>query len=187
MFRTAARGAIVCVLLLSAVIVAAQTPKPFPTPNPPQPAKPAPPPPPPADGSAAATQPPPRPSTSAAPTEASLGLPIFPSSQFMTSFDAGRGQKYYLFGSTATFAEVVGYYRTALKQKGELVFDAPATHMFEVGKFKEETMAFPPSVTVKDYTWGGSEGFLNPKRGAQPARFPTIIQIVPLPEGGGQQ
>ena len=40
-------------------------------------------------------------------------------------------------------------------------------------------MAFPPSVTVKDYTWGGSAGYLNPKRGKQPARFKTIIQIVP--------
>ena len=42
------------------------------------------------------------------------------------------------------------------------------------------TMAFPPGVTVKDYTWGGSQGYLNPKRGAEPARFRTIIQIVPV-------
>jgi hypothetical protein len=40
-------------------------------------------------------------------------------------------------------------------------------------------MAFPPSVTVKDYTWGGKGGYLNPNRGTQPARFPTIVQIVP--------
>ena len=39
-------------------------------------------------------------------------------------------------------------------------------------------MAFPPGVTVKDYTWAGSHGYLNPKRGAEPARFKTIIQIV---------
>ena len=44
-------------------------------------------------------------------------------------------------------------------------------------------MAFPPSVTVKDYTWGGSAGYLNPRRGAQPARYATIIQIVPNPPG----
>jgi hypothetical protein len=55
--------------------------------------------------------------------------------------------------------------------------------MFETGRFREETMAFPPSVTVKDYTWGGSQGYLNPKRGAKPARFVTIIQIVPAPPG----
>ena len=93
--------------------------------------------------------------------------------------DAGRGQRYYLFGSTASFGDLVTYYRGVLKDRGELVFDAPAVHMFDTGRFREESMAFPPSVTVKDYTWGGSGGYLNPIRGAQPARFPTIIQIVP--------
>jgi hypothetical protein len=53
--------------------------------------------------------------------------------------------------------------------------------MFDIGRFREETMAFPPSVTVKDYTWGGSAGYLNPKEGGEPARFKTIIQIVPAP------
>jgi hypothetical protein len=55
--------------------------------------------------------------------------------------------------------------------------------MFEVGRFREETMAFPPGVTVKDWTWGGSQGYPNPKLGGQPARFPTIIMIVPPPSG----
>jgi hypothetical protein len=79
------------------------------------------------------------------------------------------------------FAQIVGYYKTVLKQKGELVYDEPPVHMFDTGRFREETMAFPPSVTVKDYTWGGSQGYLNPRRGAEPARFKTIIQIVPAP------
>jgi len=35
-------------------------------------------------------------------------------------------------------------------------------------------------VTVKDYTRGGGKGYLNPKRGAQPTRFKTIIMIVPV-------
>ena len=65
---------------------------------------------------------------------------------------------------------MVTYYRNALKERGNLVFEAPPTHMFEIGRFREETMAFPPSVTIKDYTWGGSAGYPNPKRGAQPAR-----------------
>jgi hypothetical protein len=43
-------------------------------------------------------------------------------------------------------------------------------------------MAFPPGVTVKDWTSSGRyPGYVNPKPGAQPARFPTVIQIVPLP------
>jgi hypothetical protein len=77
----------------------------------------------------------------------------------------------------------VAYYRTALKQKGDELFTAPPTHQFEIGRFREETMAFPPSVTIKDYTWGGSAGYPNPRRGVQPDRFPTLIQIVPVPAG----
>ena len=117
----------------------------------------------------------------AAPTDASLGLPIYPSAEFLSSYDAGRGQRYYLFGTNTPFAQIVDYYKNVLKQRGELVYDEPPIHMFEVGRFREEMMAFPPGVTVKDYSWAGSAGYLNPKRGAEPARFRTIIQIVPAP------
>ena len=86
-----------------------------------------------------------------------------------------------MFGARASFNEIVNYYKTILKQKGELVFDQPATHTFEIGRFREETMAFPPGVTVKDFTFGGSEGYINPKPNGTPKRFPTIIQIVPAP------
>ena len=103
------------------------------------------------------------------PTEATLGVPIYPGSQFIVSYNAGRGQRYYLFGTNADFAQAVTFYRTALKQRGELVYEEPPIHMFDVGRFREETMAFPPGVTVKDYTWAGSAGYLNPKRGADPA------------------
>jgi hypothetical protein len=154
----------------------AQTPVPFPRPGQPatQPAKPP------------ATPPAQTPAATAPagePTEALLGTPLYPGAQFITSYDAGRGQRYYLFGTNTPFGDIVAYYKTVLKQRGELVFEAPATHMFEIGRFREETMAFPPSVTVKDYTWGGSQGYLNPKRGAEPARFTTVIQIVPAPPG----
>jgi hypothetical protein len=118
-----------------------------------------------------------------APTEVALGVAIFPSAAFLGSFNAGQGQRYYLFGTTASFADLVTYYRGVLKDRGELVYDAPAVHMFDIGRFREESMAFPPSVTVKDYTWGGKGGYLNPVRGAQPARFPTILQIVPATAG----
>jgi hypothetical protein len=118
-----------------------------------------------------------------APTQATLGLPVFPSAEFIASYDAGRGQRYYLFGTNNTFTQIVEYYKTVLKQRGELVYDEPPIHMFEVGRYREETMAFMPGVTVKDYGWAGSLGYLNPKRGAEPARFKTIIQIVPAPAG----
>jgi len=116
----------------------------------------------------------------AAPTEAMLGVPLYPGLQFITSYDAGRNQRYYLFGSTSSFVDLVAYYRTLLKQKGDLVYEIPATHEFDVGKFDDKTMAFPPGVTIKDFHSGVSEGFPNPKPGGQPARFPTIIQIVPV-------
>jgi hypothetical protein len=169
------------VLLVAALGVCrpafAQVPLPFPKPTDSQ--KP---------GSSAPVKvaPPQKPGTvgdAAAPTEAKLGMPIYPSAQFLASYDAGRGQRYYLFGTNAPFAQIVEFYKSALKQRGELVYEEPPIHMFEVGRFREETMAFPPGVTVKDYMWAGSMGYLNPKRGAEPARFRTIIQIVPAPAG----
>lgn len=172
------------VLGLSAPLVA-QTPAPLPRAGDPQ--RPAPQKPP----AGTNVQPPPPPaatltSTPGAPTEASLGMPIYPGAEFITSYNAGRGQRYYLFGTNSPFAEIVGYYRTVLKQRGELVYEEPPIHMFDVGRFREETMAFPPGVTVKDYTWGGAMGYLNPKRGAEPQRFRTIIQIVPAQAGAAK-
>jgi hypothetical protein len=160
--------------------VLAQTPKPFPRPGEQRPASPVAPP-------ATPQQPAPttpQPAQSAGePTEQTLGIPVYPGAQFVASYDAGRGQRYYLFGTNADFAQIVNYYKSILKQRGELVYEEPPIHMFDVGRFREETMAFPPGVTVKDYTWGGSAGYLNPKRGSEPARFKTIIQIVPPPPG----
>jgi hypothetical protein len=115
-----------------------------------------------------------------------LGVAIYPTAQFLGSYDAGRGQRYYMFGTTAAFAEVIGYYRIQTDEKGDLVFKDPPTHMFTggtLGRFRDETMAFPPSVTVKDWTSGGSQGYPNPRLGAEPARFPTVIMIVPAPPG----
>jgi len=162
------RLSVATALVLGTISLGAQTPKPFPQPGPPQPQRPAP-----------ATNEPSGP----VPTEATLGVAIYPNAQFITSYDAGRGQRFYLFGAATPFAEVVTFYRTALKQKGEVLFESPPTHQFETGRFREETMAFPPSVTIKDYTWGGSPGYPNPKKGPGPERFPTIIQIVPAAPG----
>jgi hypothetical protein len=170
-------------LALSSLPGAAQTPQPFPKPGTAQ--KPVAPPaaPPAQPGKPPAVAPPVATTPGAAqndvPTRETLGVDIYPGAEFLASFDAGKGQRYYLFGTNTPFAEIVNYYRTALKQKGDLIYDEPAIHEFDIGRYREESMAFPPSVTVKDYTWGGSAGYLNPKRGKQPARFKTIIQIVP--------
>ena len=117
------------------------------------------------------------------PDPSQLNAPVLAGAQYLASYDAGQGQTFYLYGSVQRFADVVTYYRTVLKDRGELVFDEPAMHMFEVGRFRETEVAFPPGVTVKDYTWGGSPGYMNPNPGATPAFFPTVIQIVPPPPG----
>jgi hypothetical protein len=178
------------VLAVGAMLTAAQTPQPFPNPGGSrQTARPVPPPTPPPTSPAPATPVPRTPPAAAAqvadpatvaPTEAMLGVPIYPGAQFLTSYNAGRGQRYYIFGTAAPFVDLVTYYRTTLKQRGELVYEVPATHEFDVGKFNEDTMAFPPGVTIKDYQSDVSQGFPNPKPGGQPARFPTLIQIVPV-------
>jgi hypothetical protein len=158
-------------------IAAAQTPAPFPRPGQ-APAKP------PAQPQPSAPATAPAVSTGADKSEpGDLGVPIYPGAQFITSYDAGHGQRYYLYGTESDFAQIVAYYRTTLKQKGELVFEEPPVHTFEIGRYREETMAFTPSVTVKDYTWAGSAGYINPKPGGTPARFKTIIQVVPNPPG----
>ena len=180
-----------------AASAAAQTPQPFPRPGTAPPPSAPPPSAPPPSQPVAPAQPPPAPKPAApapapvqaspapadpgAPTEATLGVPIYPTAQFIASYDAGRTQRYYLFGSTASYADLVAYYRTVLKQRGDQVFLEPPTHMFDVGRFREETMAFPPGVTIKDWTWGGSAGYPNSRPNPQPARYPTIIMIVPAP------
>jgi len=173
----------VSLLLAAALAQQPPAPQPFPrTGGQQQPARPAPtpsqpsaPPPAPAPTTAGKTTAAPE----SAPGESQLGVQIYPGAQFLASYDAGRGQRYFLFGTTASFLDVVTYYRTALKQRGELIFDAPATHQFDIGRFREDTMAFPPSITVKEFQSQVSQGYPNPRPNAEPARFPTVIQIVP--------
>jgi hypothetical protein len=169
-------------LILATSSLLGQTPQPFPRPGGvQQPAtRPSAPPTP-----ATAVQSPPAAASAAAdpnaPSAATLGFPVYPSAQFLSSYDAGHGQRYYLFGSTAPYADLVTYYRTQLKEKGDQVFEQPLTHTFQIGRFREESMAFPPGVTIKDWTSNGSQGYPNPKLGGDPARFPTVIMIVPAP------
>jgi hypothetical protein len=168
-------------LLITALLtspILGQTPQPFPVPRaatPQAPAQPA--------------QAPATPATAApqqvdpgGPDAATIYFPLYPTAQFVASYDAGRGQRYYVYGTAAPYTEVVAYYRVQLKERGDQVFEVPLTHMFSIGRFRDETMAFPPGVTVKDWTSGGSQGYPNPKGpAAQPARFPTVVMIVPPP------
>lgn len=174
------RGVTGLVFLALTVSVAAQTPQPFPTPKSSQPApaapqtRPAPPAP-----ERAAPAPATTPTSPGAPDLG--GVPLYPSAVYLTSYDAGRGQRFHLYGVMLSYADAVSYYRSALKTRGDELFESPPTHQFELGRFRDSEMAFPPSVTVKDYTWGGSAGYVNPTLGGTPERFPTVIQIVLAP------
>ena len=165
--------------------LAQQQPVPQPFPRPGSPQRPAPPVAEPAAERPAPAQTAPQPAAkgAAAPTDEALGgLPVYPAATYLTSMDAGLGQRYYLYGTNATFVEIVAYYKTYLKQRGNEVFENdPPTHVFEVGRFREETMAYPPGITVKDYTWNGAEGYLFVRPGQAPQRYRTIIQLVPAP------
>lgn len=175
------------VLVLCTLI--AQTPQPFPRVGQPKPA-------PPPSSSAPATEPqrvgppvvqPPADAPAVStekPTVDMLGVQIYPGAEFLASYDAGRGQRYYLFGTNASFDEIVSYYRTVLKEKGDLVYEQPLIQEFDTGKYREETMAFPPSVTVKDYSTGNTQGYLFFSPGQPAKRYKTIIQIVPASPGG---
>jgi len=158
-------------------------PRPFPGTNPPPTAsgeKPAPPPAAPSTPAAATARPATPAAAAAAPGQdpALAGIPMFPAADYLDSFDAGRGQRIYLYGTSAPFLEVVAYYRTQMKSGGRELFKAPAMQQFDLGKYVEETMVYPPSVVVKDYTWNGATGYLFVS-GVQEKRYPTIIQIVP--------
>ncbi len=114
------------------------------------------------------------------PTDAIVGVQggIYPALTFLSSFDLGSGQRCYLFGTNTTFNQIVAYYKQILKDGGRTLFKTPAMQQFDLGKFQENAMAYPPSIVVKDYSDG--EGYLHVD-GTKDSRFKTVIQIVPSP------
>ncbi len=118
------------------------------------------------------------------PEEATLGgAPVYPTAEFLESFDAGKGQRYYLYGSNTDYETVVNYYRNVMRNGGRELFKEPAMQQFDLGRYDDNRMAFPPSIVVKDYG-SDSAGYLFVD-GTTQKRFLTIIQIVPLTAGGG--
>ena len=130
-----------------------------------------------------ANRPAPPAAQSGAPTDATLGVAgiIAPGLEFLESFDAGgaKGQRCYLFGTNAGFAETLAYYKQLFKDGGRELFKSPAMQQFDLAKFQEQTMVYQPSVVVKDYG-GGSAGYLHVV-GTKEQRYLTIVQIVPSP------
>jgi len=112
------------------------------------------------------------------PTPADLGAAmVYPSAEFLESYDLGRGQKMLIYGTNMAFDQIVTYYKAQRLSAREL-FREPPMQQFDIGRYDEKLMAQPPSIVVKDYTWNGSEGYLH-VAGTVEKRYRTIIQIVP--------
>ena len=105
--------------------------------------------------------------------------PIHPRAELLDTFDAGHGQQYIVYGADLPYVTVVEYYKQLLRTGGTEIFRTPAMHRFDLGRFDETTMAYPPSIVVKDYTWNGSPGYLHVD-GSSEKRYRTIIQVVPV-------
>lgn len=106
------------------------------------------------------------------------GVPIYPGAELLSSFDAGRGQWVFTFGTDMPFSDIVAYYKTQLRSSGAEVFRVPLIQQFDLGPFRSETMAYRPGVVVKDYSTPDSQGFLH-VAGTTEKRFRSVIQIVP--------
>ena len=106
------------------------------------------------------------------------GVALYPGAVLLGKFDASPSQPFYIYGTSAAYATVVEYYKTVLKDRGRQLFDGPM-HQFDLGRFRRETMALQPALTVKDYTWNGREGYVH-VTGRQIVKYPTVIQIVPV-------
>lgn len=107
------------------------------------------------------------------------GVPaVYPAAEYLESIDAGSGQHYYLYGTEAPFSDIVAYYRTVMRNGGREIYDTPGIHQFELGRFEENRMVYPPSVVVKDYSSSPGRGYLHVD-GTTEKRFRTIIQVVP--------
>lgn len=104
--------------------------------------------------------------------------PVYPTADYLDAIDAGSGQRYYLYGTNAPYSEIVSYYRTVTKSGGREIYRSPGTYQFDLGRFNDERMAYPPSVVVKDYSASTPAGYLHVS-GTNETRYRTIIQIVP--------
>jgi hypothetical protein len=104
-------------------------------------------------------------------------VPLYPGAVLLGRFEANPGQPFYLYGTASSYANVVEFYRGVLKERGRQLFGGPM-HQFDLGRFRRETMALQPAVTVKDYLWNGREGYVHVD-GLEVVKFPTVIQVVP--------
>ena len=154
------------VLAAATTLTAQQAPRPFPG----APARPS--------AQTPASQPPDQTQAAGPAIDPAAGVPLYPGAVLIGKFDANPAQPFYLYGTTSAYANVVEYYRGVLKDRGRQLFGGPM-HQFDLGRFRRETMALQPALTVKDYTWNGREGYVH-VNGLEVVKYPTVIQVVPV-------
>jgi hypothetical protein len=115
-----------------------------------------------------------------APVDARLtGVPIYPSADFLESFDIGDGQSVFVFGTNDLYDDVVAYYKSQLGKSSEVSKREPAIQQFDLGSTGSGSITKQrPSVLVKDFTWPDPAGYLHVS-GAVSTRYKTLIQIIP--------
>lgn len=107
------------------------------------------------------------------------GVQGYPGAEFLESYDAGKGQRMFAFGTNDPFATVLAFYKNQFKRSGEEVSRTPAIVQFDLGPFDVNTMAQRPSVVVKDFTWPDPAGYLH-VAGTTQKHFKTIVHIIPV-------
>ncbi len=106
------------------------------------------------------------------------GIAGYPGAELLDTFDAGKNQRLFMFGTNDTYDAVVTFYKNQLKKSGEEVSRTPRIQQIDLANFDANSMAQRPSVIVKDYTWPDTAGYLH-VAGTTEKRFKTLIQIIP--------
>jgi hypothetical protein len=107
------------------------------------------------------------------------GIAAYPGAEFLAAYDAGTGQKLFVFGTNETYEAVTAFYKTQFKKSGDEVSKQPRIQEFDLGAFNSSTMSQRPGVIVKDYTVPDPDGYLHVS-GTTQKRFKTLIQIIPV-------
>ncbi len=108
------------------------------------------------------------------------GVPPYQGAEFLGSFDAGRGQRLFVFGTNDDYAEVVRVYKTLFRKSGVEVSRTPRIQQFDFDRasFDSNTQQ-RPSVLVKDYAWPQPTDAYVHVAGTVEKRFRTLIQVIP--------
>jgi hypothetical protein len=76
---------------------------------------------------------------------ATIGAPVYPGAQYVDSFDAGKGQRFCLFGTDAGYADIVEYYKRTMKTGNREIFRTPGVWQFDLGRFRKRRWPTRPA------------------------------------------